>query len=226
MKNQFSRTESLIGKEAIEKLEKAKVAIFGLGGVGSYVMEALVRAGIGHFILVDHDKIEPSNLNRQIIATQKTIGKPKVEVAKERILEINPEAEVQIFQEFFMPNQEGILDNTLDYIADCIDTITAKIELVMQAKTMNIPIISSMGTANKLEPTKMKVTDIYQTNVCKLAKVMRKELKKRNIPDLKVVYSQEETIKIENQKNLGSVPFVPSVAGLIMAGEIVKDLIK
>ena len=226
MKNQFSRTESLIGKEAIEKLEKAKVAIFGLGGVGSYVMEALVRAGIGHFILVDHDKIEPSNLNRQIIATQKTIGKPKVEVAKERILEINPEAEVQIFQEFIMPNQEGILDNTLDYIADCIDTITAKIELVMQAKTMNIPIISSMGTANKLEPTKMKVTDIYQTNVCKLAKVMRKELKKRNIPDLKVVYSQEETIKIENQKNLGSVPFVPSVAGLIMAGEIVKDLIK
>lgn len=226
MKNQFSRTESLIGKEAIEKLEKAKVAIFGLGGVGSYVMEALVRAGIGHFILVDHDKIEPSNLNRQIIATQKTIGKPKVEVAKERILEINPEAEVQIFQEFFMPNQEGILDNTLDYIADCIDTITAKIELVMQAKTMNIPIISSMGTANKLEPTKMQVTDIYQTSVCKLAKVMRKELKKRNIPDLKVVYSQEETIKIENQKNLGSVPFVPSVAGLIMAGEIVKDLIK
>lgn len=226
MKNQFSRTESLIGKEAIEKLEKAKVAIFGLGGVGSYVMEALVRAGIGHFILVDHDKIEPSNLNRQIIATQKTIGKPKVEVAKERILEINPEAEVQTFQEFFMPNQEGILDNTLDYIADCIDTITAKIELVMQAKTMNIPIISSMGTANKLEPTKMQVTDIYQTSVCKLAKVMRKELKKRNIPDLKVVYSQEETIKIENQKNLGSVPFVPSVAGLIMAGEIVKDLIK
>ena len=207
-------------------MEKAKVAIFGLGGVGSYVMEALVRAGIGHFILVDHDKIEPSNLNRQIIATQKTIGKPKVEVAKERILEINPEAEVQTFQEFFMPNQEGILDNTLDYIADCIDTITAKIELVMQAKTMNIPIISSMGTANKLEPTKMQVTDIYQTSVCKLAKVMRKELKKRNIPDLKVFYSQEETIKIENQKNLGSVPFVPSVAGLIMAGEIVKDLIK
>lgn len=200
MQNQFSRTELLIGKAGIEKLQKAKVAIFGIGGVGSFVVEGLVRAGIGNFILVDNDEVDSTNLNRQLIATQKTIGKPKVEVAKERILEINPEANVEIFQEFFMPESQGIIDTTVDYIVDCVDTVTAKLELVVRANRLNIPIISSMGTGNKLDPTQFEITDIYQTSVCPLAKVMRKKLKARNIKSLKVVYSKEEPIKqsIEN----------------------------
>ena len=195
MLNQFSRTELLIGKEAIDKLKKAKVAIFGIGGVGSFVVEGLVRSGVENFILVDDDKVCLTNLNRQIIATRKTVGKYKVEVAKERILEINPDAKVETFQEFFMPDSEGIIDNTIDYIVDCIDTVTAKIELVMRANSMNIPIISSMGTGNKLDPTKFEVTDIYKTSVCPLAKVMRKELRARGIKKLKVIYSKEEPIK-------------------------------
>ncbi|HJJ04820.1 MAG TPA: tRNA threonylcarbamoyladenosine dehydratase [Clostridiaceae bacterium] len=248
MLNQFSRTELLIGKESIEKLQNSKVAVFGIGGVGSFVVEGLVRAGIGNFILVDDDKVCLTNLNRQIIATRKTVGKPKVEVARDRILEINPNANVEIFQEFFMPNSREILDETVSYVVDSIDTVTAKIELVVRAEKLNIPIISSMGTGNKLDPTKFEVTDIYKTSVCPLAKVMRKELRARNIKGLKVVYSKEEPIKPD--KNLecscktgcicppgtvrkctaknqipGSISFVPSVAGLIIAGEVIKDII-
>lgn len=228
MLNQFSRTELLIGKEGIEKLKKAKVAVFGIGGVGSFVVEGLVRAGIGNFVLVDKDIVDITNLNRQIIATRKTVGKPKVEVAKERILEINPDTNVEIHQEFFMPDSEEILDNTIDYVVDAVDTVTAKIELVIRANKLNIPIISSMGTGNKLDPTKFEVTDIYKTSVCPLAKVMRKELKNRGIKKLKVVYSKEEPIKtniIQQKPVPASISFVPSVAGLIIAGEVIKDII-
>lgn len=232
MTNQFSRTELLIGKEALEKLKHSKVAVFGIGGVGSYVVEGLARAGIGNFVLVDKDVISLTNLNRQIIATTKTLERPKVEVAKERILEINPDANVEIYQEFFMPDSKNIIDNSISYIIDSIDTVTAKIELVVRAKKYNIPIISSMGTGNKLDPTKFEVTDIYKTSVCPLAKVMRKELKRRGIEKLKVVYSKEEPIKpdlnyeTENNKVVpGSISFVPSVAGLIIAGEVVKDFL-
>ena len=228
MLNQFSRTELLIGKEGIEKLQKAKVAIFGIGGVGSFVVEGLVRAGIEKFILVDNDIVDLTNLNRQVIAIRKTVGKPKVEVAKERILEINPNANVEIYQEFFMPESKDVFDNTVDYIVDSIDTVTAKIELVMRANKLNIPIISSMGTGNKLDPTKFEVTDIYKTSICPLAKVMRKELRNRGIKELKVVYSKEEPVKLDKaeQKQVpGSISFVPSVAGLIIAGEVIKDII-
>ena len=228
MDNQFSRTELLIGKEALNKLKDSKVAIFGLGGVGSYVAEGLVRAGVGKFILVDNDAVEITNLNRQIIATTKTIGRPKVDVTKQRILEINPNAKVEIYKEFFMPETTGILDKTIDYIVDCIDTVTAKIELVQRANKLNVLIISAMGTGNKLDPTLFEVTDIYKTSVCPLAKVMRKELRNRGIQKLKVVYSKEEPIKqlSDNQTVPSSISFVPSVAGLIMAGEVIKDLIK
>lgn len=242
MLNQFSRTELLIGKEAIEKLHDSKVAIFGIGGVGSFVLEGLVRAGIGKFVLVDSDNISLTNLNRQILATTKTIGMPKVEVAKRRILEINPNAKVQIYKEFFTPNSKDILNKDISYIVDCVDTVTAKIELVQRANELNIPIISSMGTGNKLDPTNFEITDIYNTTVCPLAKVMRKELKKRNIKSLKVIYSTEKPIELKRiekdilENNIGeeaskkqvpgSISFVPSVAGLIIAGEVVKDIIK
>lgn len=242
MPNQFSRTELLIGNESIIKLENSKVAIFGIGGVGSYVVEALARAGIGNFILVDNDVVSISNINRQIIATHKTVGMPKVEVAKQRILEINPNANVEIHNEFFMPDSRGILDDSINYIVDAIDTVTAKIELVVRANKMNIPIISCMGTGNKLDATRFEVTDVFKTSVCPLAKVMRKELKVRGIKKLKVVYSKEEPIKIninenvyfdslndfnKNNKRLipGSISYVPSVAGLIIAGEVIKDII-
>lgn len=224
-------------------MQDAKVAVFGIGGVGSYVVEGLVRAGVKNFVLIDNDEVSISNINRQIIATTKTVDIPKVLVSKQRILEINPEANVTIYKEFFMPETEGILDEKIDYIVDAVDTITAKIELVLRAKKLNIPIISCMGTGNKLDPTKFEITDIYKTSICPLAKVMRKELKKRNIESLKVLYSKEEPIKIkiedeikeksnnEESKNRkkqvpGSISFVPSVAGLIIAGEVVKDLIK
>ena len=249
MLNQFSRTELLIGKEGLEKLKNAKVAIFGIGGVGSFVAEGLVRAGIGNFILVDDDKVCLTNLNRQIIATRKTIGKYKVDVMKERILEINPDAKVETVQEFYMPNSENqIITSDLSYVADCIDTVTAKIELVKNCKELGIPIISAMGTGNKLDPSKLTITDIYKTNTCPLAKVMRKELRKRKIESLKVIYSTEEPIKPDNESEFscktncicppgtkrkcsarnqvpGSISFVPSVAGLMIAGEIVRDII-
>lgn len=228
MQNQFSRTELLIGKNGIEKLQNARIAIFGIGGVGSYVVEGLARAGIENFILVDKDTVDLTNINRQIIATHKTLGKSKVEVAKERIIEINPNANVEIYQEFFMPDSKGILDETVNYIVDAIDTVTAKIELAVRANKLNIPIISSMGTGNKLDPTKFEVTDIYKTSVCPVAKVMRKELKNKQINKLKVVYSKEQPAKlntIEEANTIGSISFVPSVVGLIIAGEVIKDII-
>ena len=248
--NQFSRTELLIGKEGIEKLNKSKVAIFGLGGVGSFVVEGLVRAGVEKFILVDDDKICLTNLNRQIIATRKTIGKYKVEVEKERILEINPNANIEIHQEFFMPDSDTkIIQKDLTYVIDCIDTVTAKIEIIKQCTEIGVPVISALGTGNKLDPSKFEITDIYKTSVCPLAKVMRKELRKRNIEKLKVIYSKEEPIKPEQTSESscktncicppgtkrkcsirnqvpGSISFVPSVAGLMIAGEVVRDIIK
>ena len=228
MLNQFSRTELVVGKDGVEKLNNTKIAIFGLGGVGSFALEGLVRAGIGNLVLIDNYCVELTNLNRQILATHKTIGKPKVEIAKQRILDINPNANVEIHQEFFMPETEGILDDSIDYIVDCIDTVTAKIELVVRAERLNIPIISCMGTGNKLEPTRFEVADIYKTSICPLAKVMRKELRNRGVKKLKVVYSKEEPIK-SNKKDRnqvpGSISFVPSVAGLIIAGEVVKTIL-
>ena len=242
MLNQFSRTELIIGKAGVEKLQKAKVAIFGIGGVGSFVVEGLVRAGIGNFILVDDDKVCLTNLNRQLIATRETVGKLKVDVAKQRILSINPNVNVETYQEFFMPESKDLFDNSVDYIVDCVDTVTAKIELIVRAKKLNIPIISCMGTGNKLDPTKFEVTDIYKTKVCPLAKVMRKELKTRGIESLKVVYSTEEPIKPDEnsesscktncicppdtKRKCSIRNQVPSVAGLIIAGEVVKDIIK
>lgn len=198
MLNRFSRTEVLIGKDSLEKLKNAKVAIFGIGGVGSYVLEGLVRAGVGNFVLVDKDDVDITNINRQIIATTSTIGKPKVEVAKSRALDINPDINIQIYKEFFTPETKGIVDKSLTYIVDAVDNVTAKIELAVRADKLNIPIISSMGTGNKLDNTKFEITDISKTSVCPLAKVIRKELRKRNIKKLKVVYSKEEPIKVKN----------------------------
>ena len=203
MENQFSRTELVIGKEKQEILKNSKVAVFGIGGVGSYVVEGLARVGIGKFILVDKDEVSISNINRQIIATHSTVGKIKVDVAEERILSINPNAKVEVYKEFFMPETTGILDETIDYIVDSVDTVTAKIELIVRANKMNIPIISCMGTGNKTEPTKFEIADIYKTSVCPLAKVMRKELKTRGIKKLKVLFSKEEAIKTEG--NIGSL---------------------
>ena len=222
----FSREERLIGKENVEKLNKSKVAVFGIGGVGSFVVEGLARAGIGKFLLVDNDTVDITNINRQIHANITTIGKNKVDVMKERILNINPQAEVDVSTEFFMPGSK-LLDNSLGYIVDAIDTVTGKIELVCRANELNIPIISGMGTGNKLDPTKFEVADIYKTSVCPLAKVMRKELRSRGIEKLKVVYSKEEPIKPNDgdYKTPASISFVPSVAGLIIAGEVIKDII-
>ena len=239
MENQFLRTELLIGKENVEKLQSSKVAIFGIGGVGSFVVEALARAGIENFVLIDNDVVDITNINRQIIATHSTIGKAKVEIGKERILDINPNAKVQALQIYFDKNSKEILDKSIDYVIDCIDTVSSKIELIVKAKNLQIPIISCMGTGNKLDPSKFEITDIYKTNICPLAKVIRKELKKREIKELKVLYSKEEPIKLQKSnnekevlKNLtlkkqvpGSISFVPSVAGLIIAGEVIKDLI-
>lgn len=225
MLEQFSRTEALIGKENLEKLQNSKVAIFGLGGVGTYVLEGLARAGVGNLILVDNDTISESNLNRQIIALKSTIGKYKVEVAKDRVLEINPNANIKIYQEFFTKESKDILDESLTYIVDAIDTVSSKLDLIVKAKELNIPIISSMGTGNKLDPTKFEVDDIYKTSVCPLAKVMRRELKQKGIKNLKVVYSKEEPIKTDIGRTPASISFVPSVAGLIIAGEVVKDII-
>ncbi len=227
MFEQFGREERLIGKDNLKKLLNSKVAIFGIGGVGSFVVEGLARAGIGSFLLVDNDTIDITNINRQIHANMNTVGKNKVEVMKDRILSINPEAKIEISTEFFMPGSK-LLDSDLgiNYIVDAIDTVTGKIELICKANELKIPIISAMGTGNKLDPTKFEVTDIYKTSVCPLAKVMRKELRARGISKLKVVYSKEEPIKPNDgdYKTPASISFVPSVAGLIIAGEVVKDL--
>lgn len=225
--NQFERTEILIGKNNLDKLKMTKVAIFGIGGVGSYVAEALIRVGIQNFILIDNDEVTLTNLNRQIHATHKTIGMAKVEVMKDRMLEINPQANIETYKMFYTSNcKENIINNSLDYIVDAVDTVSTKLELVLQAQEKNINIISCMGTGNKLDPTKLEITDIYKTSVCPLAKVMRKELKQKGIKHLKVVYSKEEPIKKEKQeKIIGSVSFVPSVAGLLIASEIVNDIL-
>ncbi len=229
MENQFQRTEILIGKENLEKLKQSKIGIFGIGGVGSYVAEALVRAGIVKFILIDNDKIDITNINRQIHATHKTIGNYKVEEMQKRMQEINPNAEIKIIKEFVTENNiEEIINEKIDYIVDAIDTVKSKIEIIKLANKLNIKVISSMGTACKLDPCKLQVTDIYKTKNCPLAKVMRKELRKENIKNLKVIYSEEEPIKAinENTKNiLGSTPFVPSAAGLIIASQIIRDII-
>ena len=239
MLNQFSRTELLIGKDNLEKIKNAKVAVFEIGGVGSYVVEGLTRAGISNFILIDNDEYSLTNLNRQLYATNDTIGRKKVEVAKERILKINDKANVTIYDELFMPENNFVNFDGVDYIVDAIDTVKAKIELVKTANKLNIPIISCMGTGNKLDPTKLEISDIKKTSVCPLAKVMRKELKKIGITSLKVVYSKEEPIKV-NKEDLeimikeegskkrsipASISFVPSVAGLIIVSEIIKDII-
>lgn len=230
----FSRTELLLGTKGVAKLGQSKVAIFGVGGVGGYVAEALARSGVGAFLLVDKDVVSLSNINRQIIATTRTVGMPKTQAMKERILEINPEAQVEIKECFFLPETAVEFDFTqYDYVVDAVDTVTAKLELVMQAEAAGVPIISSMGAGNKLDPTQFEVADIYKTSVCPLARVMRRELKKRGIKKLKVVYSKEEAmtpkvILSDESKRVipGSVAFVPSVAGLIIAGEVIKDLVK
>ena len=236
MENQFSRTELLLGKEKMEKLAAARVCIFGIGGVGGYVAEALARSGVGHLELVDNDVVCLSNLNRQIIATHETVGRYKVDVMKERILSINPAAEVTVHKCFYLPETRAQFDfANYDYVVDAIDTVAGKIALVLQAEESGTPIISSMGAGNKLDPAAFQVADIYQTTVCPLAKVMRKELKKRGVKKLKVVYSKELPVAVHNDEESlqssprrsipGSIAFVPSVAGLIIAGEVVKDLV-
>ena len=250
MLTQFSRTELLLGKSSMEILKNARVAVFGIGGVGGYVCEALVRSGIYKFDLIDDDKVCLTNLNRQIIATRKTVGKYKAQVMRDRILEINPDAEVTIHKCFFLPeNEDEFPFETYDYIVDAVDTVTAKLALVMKAQALHIPIISSMGAGNKLDPTAFRVADIYDTKVCPLAKVMRIECRKRKVRKLKVVYSEEKPTRpiedmaiscrthcicppgaqhkcTERRDIPGSTAFVPSVVGLIIAGEVIKDLCK
>jgi tRNA A37 threonylcarbamoyladenosine dehydratase len=229
MHEQFARTEMLIGRSGIEVLKKSRVAIFGIGGVGSFVAEGLARAGVGHFLLVDHDIICLSNINRQIHAVHSTVGMAKTEVMKKRILDINPEAEVKDLKIFYSPESAHTVDfENYDYVVDAVDCVTAKIDLALQAKAKNIPVISSMGAGNKLDPCRFQVADIYETTADPLARVMRRELRKRNIDSLKVVYSTETPIKIQEEEKKsvpGSISFVPSVAGLIIAGEVIKDLI-
>jgi tRNA A37 threonylcarbamoyladenosine dehydratase len=248
MLNQFSRTQLLLGQEGMEKLYNARVAVFGIGGVGGYTVEALVRSGIGTLDLIDDDRVCLTNLNRQIYATRKTVGKYKVDVAEERILEINPKAVVNKYKTFYTPETADLFDfSRYDYVVDAIDTVTGKLELVEQAYKAGVPIISSMGAGNKMDPSAFEVTDIYKTSVCPLARVMRRELKKRGIKKLKVVYSKEPAMtpiddmsiscrshcicppgtarKCTDRRQVpGSNAFVPAVAGLIIAGEVVKDL--
>lgn len=249
MLNQFSRSELLLGENSMKRLSEAKVAIFGIGGVGGYVAEALARTGVGSFVLIDDDKVCLTNINRQIIATTQTVGRDKVEVMRERILDINPKATVETRKCFYLPENAHEFDFCdYSYVVDAVDTVTAKLEIIMRAKESQVPVISCMGAGNKLDPTKFEVSDIYQTTMCPLAKVMRHECKKRGIKKLKVVYSTEKpTRPIEDMSNScrtncvcppgaehkcterrdipGSVAFVPSVAGLILASEVVKDLI-
>ena len=228
-----SRTAYVLGEDAIEKLKKAKVAVFGVGGVGGYICEALARAGIGNIDIFDRDTVSLSNINRQIIALHSTVGKPKVEVMKDRIHDINPNCIVNANNVFFLPeNADGFDFSKYDYIADAVDTVSAKLEIITRASSIKIPVISAMGAGNKSDPTRFEVADIYDTTVCPLARVMRKELKSRGIKKLKVVYSKEEPVKsgvideISGKAVSGSLSFVPSVMGLIMAGEIIKDICK
>lgn len=239
MQEQFSRTGLLIGEDGLGQLQNARVAIFGIGGVGGYVAEALARSGVGAFDLIDNDTVALSNLNRQIIATMDTVGQYKVDVMKERILSINPQAEIRVHKCFYLPETAEEFDfSEYSYVVDAVDTVTAKISIIMQAQEKQVPVISSMGAGNKMDPTKFEVTDIYKTTMCPLAKVMRRELKKRGVEKLKVVYSTEpaivprQTDTQSDKENVpsrrvapGSIAFVPSVAGLITAGEVVRDLI-
>ena len=248
MPNQFTRTELLLGKDAVDKLANSRVAVFGIGGVGGYVVEALVRSGVGEIDIIDDDKVCLTNINRQIVATHTTIGRYKVDVMAEKIADINPKAIVHVYKTFYIPETADQFDFTnYDYVVDAIDTVTGKIGLVMQAQAVNTPIISSMGAGNKLDPTAFEVADLFQTSVCPLAKVMRKELSKRGVTSLKVVYSKEkpltpivdESDEVASEETLtdtarqgssrrqtpGSVSFVPSVVGLIIAGEVIKGLI-
>lgn len=248
MLHEFSRTQLLIGQEALAKLSARHVAVFGIGGVGSFAVEALARCGIGRLTLIDHDTVEISNLNRQIHATHKTLGQPKVEVMKQRILDINPQVQVNAYRHFYLPAQAGdLLAADYDYIIDAVDTVTAKIDLIVQAQQRGIPIISCMGTGNKLDPGCLQIDDIYNTSVCPLAKVMRRELRRRGITALKVVYSREEPSKFKAEKESGtenkgeadsengvssgrgnppgSIVFVPASAGLLLASQVIRDLI-
>ena len=248
MLNQFSRTQLLLGPEAMATLSTKRVAVFGIGGVGGYVCEALIRSGIGSFDLIDDDKVCLTNLNRQIIATRNTVGKYKAEVMRDRMLEINPNAKIEIHKCFFLPeNADDFPFNEYDYVVDAVDTVTAKIELILRSQKEGVPVISAMGAGNKLDAGRLKVADIYDTKICPLARVMRRELKKRNVKKLKVVYSDEQPIRpledmsiscrthcicppgaqhkcTERRDIPGSTAFVPAVAGLLIAGEIVKDL--
>ena len=237
MINQFSRTELLIGQSGLEKLKNSRVAVFGLGGVGGYVAEALARSGIGTLDLIDNDKISLTNLNRQIYALYSTIGQYKVDVAEKRILDINPDIKVRKYITFYTPDTKSEFDfSQYDYVVDAIDTVVAKLSLIEETKKYNVPIICSMGTGNKLDPTKFEISDISKTSVCPLARVIRQELKKRKISKVKVVFSKEQPIKavVKSQEDIpsgkqsipGSSSFVPAVAGMIIASEVVKDLIK
>ena len=223
--NWKERTEKLIGKKAIKKLEDSKIIIYGIGGVGSYIVEGLVRAGIGNLVLVDPDNISITNINRQIHSNIKTVGKSKIEVMKERILEINPKANVEIYNpkklEF---KEEDLIDDSFSYVIDAVDTVKTKISIIEKAKTIGIPVISAMGTGNKLEANKFEIADIYKTDVCPLARTMRKELRKRNIKDVKVVYSKEEPVIKE--RTPASISYVPAICGMIIAGEVIKDILK
>lgn len=244
MLNQFSRTQLLLGEEAMNILSRSRVAVFGIGGVGGYAAEALARSGVGAFVLIDNDCVSLTNINRQIIATQKTVGRYKVDVMKERIHEINPEAEVEVRKCFYLPENAHEFDfSEYSYVIDAVDIVTAKLEIIVQAQKCGVPVISCMGAGNKLDPTRFRVADIYDTKICPLARVMRRELKQRGVKKLKVVYSEEEPTRplepagISNQEDCitehkpagrrdipGSVAFVPSVAGLILAGEVIKEL--
>lgn len=226
---QFSRTELLIGPEALEELKNKRVAVFGIGGVGGYVCEALVRTGVGHFDLIDKDEVSESNINRQIIATHSTVGRNKVDVMKERMLDINPDVDVTVHKCFFLPENADEFDFTsYDYVVDAVDTVTAKIEIIMRCKRDNVPVISSMGAGNKFDPSRFRVADIYKTTMCPLAKVMRTELKKRGVKKLKVVFSDEQPVKplteTPGRGVPGSIAFTPSAAGLVLASEVIKDL--
>ena len=225
MKEQFERTALLLGDEAVNKLNNSRILIFGVGGVGGYVAEALARTGIGYFTLLDKDLVSESNINRQIIALHSTVGRDKVDVLKERMLDINPYVQVDARKCFFLPENAHEFDFTqYDYVVDAVDTVTAKLQIIVQAKEAGVKVISAMGAGNKVCPDRFEVADIYKTEVCPLAKVMRRELKKRGIKKLKVVYSKEEPVY--KGRVPGSIAFAPSVAGLIMAGEVIKDLVK
>ncbi len=234
MPNQFTRTEMLLGSEAVHKLKQCRIAVFGIGGVGGYTVEALARSGVGTLDLIDNDTVSLTNINRQIIALHSTVGMNKTEAAKKRLLDINPNIKINTYNTFFTPeNSREFNFSQYDYIVDAIDTVSGKIELAVQADKANVPIISSMGAGNKLDPTRFEVSDIYKTSVCPLARVMRRELKKRNIRKLKVVYSKEEALspKCESDEDSGmkrqtpaSIAYVPSVVGLIIAGEVINDI--